>query len=201
DRAQLLPRDQAVHGEDLVDADPLPLDDRGGKSPVTQEQDDLRRRVPGKDARKLDHVADPPSSLGRPREDDAPRNGSEGPGQSGSEARAPAIEEKGVERMAHDVARSRREPGGNPCRSVALPEEGVVIHISGWIGPRGDGAGGPTGSRWRRDAGRRGPRSTSGRPPRSSAPRPHGRRPAAPERVRPGTSTAAASGSREGGSR
>src|SRR5207249_6637504 len=44
--------------------------------------------------------------------------------------------------MAHDVARSRREPGGNPCRSVALPEEGVVIHIRGWIGPRAEAAGG-----------------------------------------------------------
>ena len=44
--------------------------------------------------------------------------------------------------MAHDVARSRREPGGNPCRSVALPEEGVVVHVRGWIGPRAESAGG-----------------------------------------------------------
>src|SRR5437879_6431961 len=44
--------------------------------------------------------------------------------------------------MAHDVARSRREPGGNPRRSVVFPEEGVVVHVRGWIGPRADSAGG-----------------------------------------------------------
>src|SRR5437016_5680820 len=43
--------------------------------------------------------------------------------------------------MAHDVARSRREPGGNPRRSVVFPEEGVVVHVRGWIGPRADSAG------------------------------------------------------------
>src|SRR5205823_10045628 len=88
------------------------------------------------------HAAGAPRGLRRPREDDAPRNGSEGPGQSGSEAGGPPIEEKGVEWMAHDVARSRREPGGNPRRSVALPEEGVVVHVRGWIGPRAEAAGG-----------------------------------------------------------
>src|SRR5437763_9912299 len=52
------------------------------------------------------------------------------------------MEGEGVQGMAHDEARSRRVPGANPYRSVALPEEGVVIHIRGRIGPSAEAAGG-----------------------------------------------------------
>src|SRR5256885_17104099 len=58
--SDLVPGEEALHDDEFMGPDPGPIDHRPWESPIAEQEEDLRRRVPGEHLDEADTAGDAP---------------------------------------------------------------------------------------------------------------------------------------------